>query len=370
MKKGSKLVIYFLFFMWFFTLSKAGSIKYVFSLAVVFNLFIILSKNSILNKRLTNVTFIWIVPIIYIVIYTLVIVLINGKFEFYTYTIKQIIFMVIPILASYSLVLILGKKLNIPKVIFISIGMVFILNNILEFNIYSFKSDLFEGTEAFIFGLFMIYFAYKKDKLYFFISLIGMYLAHKRIVLAASIITLILYAISEKIKYKNRKKFNFIVYITLICISLVFIYIIYSGQLADIFIRYNINDMGRLHLYSLFDNNYKFSIFFIGNGIGYVDKLLDLYNLYFGSNLHSDFLKIYIEIGMLGYIVYFYMYYISYKYIQNINNKVGNLYIYLFIFTIFNYFTDNLLIYIYYLIPLYSIVLWEIQKNELIKLDK
>lgn len=360
MKKSKMIFIYILFIFIFFILSKPGSGKYLVSIILLSILFIEASNKNILSKKLIRLTMIFIVPSIYIFIYTLIIILINQDLSFFNYTIKQVILMIIPIITSYSITILFGKKMDIPKLMFISTIIVFLLNNIAKFELNYFMENLFEGTEAFIFGLYLIYFLYRKDKLNFIICLIVMYLAHKRIVLAASIISLAMFYIVNKLKNKNQIIYNSTVYIIVIFTSVIFVYMVESGELIKFFYKYNINDMGRLHLYSIFDGLYEYSVMFKGLGVGYVDKILEVKDLYFGSNLHSDFLKMYIEIGMIGYIFYFIVQYYIYKYIRTININISNLYIYAIIFTQINYFTDNLLIYIYYLIPLYTIILWEV----------
>lgn len=111
--------------------------------------------------------------------------------------------------------------------------------------------------------------------------------------------------------------------------------------------------MGRLKLYNIFKATSEFSLFYFGDGLGSVMNKLAIIR-YPITNLHSDWLMCYMEIGLLGLLIYLLLYYKIFKKFGNKNYMTLYLaIIYLFVI----YLTDNVMIYINILIGFYTITL-------------
>lgn len=364
--KSNKLKInmYVLILILIYLIKSGGDSRYV----ILLGLFFIMMINSIIKNssevKIDKILILLLLPVFFYFIYTLVISLLSSTYENYINFFKQLVFMATPILGAYGLVNITNNKnLDITKVMFWCVLVVFIFDNLWRIdNLFYPESDLFEGTEAFIFGIFLMYFIYKGNKGLAILSFILMYLGNKRIALFSTIVLSVASIIIKIMDKKGKKiKLNFI-YLTVMVLSLIYIYMIYIGKIEDLFNYLNMHMMGRDKAYIFIKNYYDFKFDFYGRGMGYVEYVLMNINMNGFNNLHSDILKIYVELGTVGYVVYMILYKIIYKYIYRINHKVGNLYLLLNIFTIINMFTDNIMIYVYYLLPLYTIIIYEFKR--------
>ncbi len=156
----------------------------------------------------------------------------------------------------------------------------------------------------------LYYFVYFKNKdrgilVRLMIAVIISLLAYKRIAVGAAIVIWILFLL----KYIYNKTVVVVCGIVALLLCLTYIWLIKSGVFYEIAILYDINLMFRDILWPAFDKYYDIDISFIGQGYGFVGKYLALHNrLVFGNNiggLHNDILKIYIELGFVGFLLYF-----------------------------------------------------------------
>ncbi len=108
---------------------------------------------------------------------------------------------------------------------------------------------------------------------------------------------------------KNKK--NILSYIIIgisLSASFLYVYLIKSGTLQNIFEILNINSMGRLTVYNWFSNQYKLSFFYFGKGFQYIHKYMisglgsELVNKF--GYLHNSILQIYIEMGFIGFWIW------------------------------------------------------------------
>ena len=98
----------------------------------------------------------------------------------------------------------------------------------------------------------------------------------------------------------------------------------------------------------------KFSLGFLGRGIGIVEKLLECYNISAFANLHNDLLKFYVELGFIGLGLYLASYIMMFLIAERYFGKSSMSYLFLVsIYTIIIFATDNISIYLIYLIPMY-----------------
>ncbi|MGV8983637.1 O-antigen ligase family protein [Clostridium sp.] len=336
--------------------ARNGMLKYMFAGCIIYILILTLlfKKSSVIDKKTISVCIRFVSPAVFYLLYSLVVMMINQNFDFYKFCIKQFIFMSLPIILAYVLTNIL-KKNDLTKYVFWSIIIIFFINNVTKFNF----EDLMESTEAYIFGFYAVYYFINKDKRYFILSIILMGLAHKRIVYLSLVICILFVLFSNKRK-KNSPSF-LLIWSLIIISSYIWIFIISSGKINDIFIKFNINDMGRLDVYYLFIDDYKFRIGYLGKGLGYVLYKLNKLSISDFSNLHNDILMFYIEMGFIGNLFFYGINFKNLKYLQD--RYINSFYIY-YIFMIYNYillFTDNISIYMYYLFPVYLIIFKQIK---------
>lgn len=367
----SELKIFLCIFLIILSINYAGTFNYILLLSIVLIWLIKASNKYLKNKNIDKIVIWLIMPHILYILYTLIISLLSSEYEYYRYFIKQIIFVILPIFAAYGVVdLSINRKVNLPYTMFISITALFIYKNMYRIgNIFDLNSSLFEGVEGFIFGIFLIYYVYKNNFILSIVSFILMYLGHKRIAVFASIIVIIIYKISTIMKNNKNKTYSISIYILLISVSLIFIWMVSTDSIEYLFRTFNINTMGRSEIYSFINDYYDFNVNFYGNGMGFTEFILSSLGMIHFRNLHSDILKLYIELGFIVYIIYMLSYIKIYKNIYRLTPNVAKLYMYLHIFTVINLFTDNIMIYMYYLFSLYMIVIYEfkITKNYIIK---
>lgn len=335
-------------------LSTNGFIKYL--VILLMTMVLLLKSKEIKNTfEIKGIVF----PIVYYIIIGMILAIFKNNVTIYTF--KQIAFYVVPCLFSIALYSNVSIKtfIRITQVQFWSILIIFFIKQIPEYN----PIDLLESELAFVFGAYVLYFIYIKKFFYTSIACIALILAHKRIVLGAIVLVIIIYFILKLLKKENKGKLMITVYGISVMLMFFLIYFIKSGDFLLFTRAHQINTQGRAEsIYPIFNNLYSFSLLFIGNGIGYVLNVLKDYPI---KNLHNDILAIFIEIGFVGSIIYFYLYKLFFYglYIRK-GSKITNFIILLFIYNFILYITDNVSIYVSYLIPFYMIILSSINHDE------
>ncbi|PTQ85936.1 hypothetical protein C8U37_10239 [Trichococcus patagoniensis] len=336
-------------------LSTNGFLKY---LVVILISMILLLKNRKINITLEIKGILY--PIVYYVLIGIMIAILSGNVSIYTF--KQIAFYSVPCLFSIALYSSVSLKRfkKMTQIQFWSILIIFLIKKIPEYN----PIDLLESELAFVFGAYILYFIYLKKNFNVSIAIIALILAHKRIVIVAIVIVTFIYYIIDIFKEVNKRKVLMSVYIVFIGLAFFLIYFIKSGEFLLFVREYQINTQGRAdYIYPIFNDLYSFSIFFSGRGIGYVLNVLHVYPL---KNLHNDILAMFIEIGFVGSIIYFYLYKLFFDrlYIRK-GERIARFIMLLFIYTFILYISDNVSIYISYLIPFYMIILSSRNNDEI-----
>lgn len=264
-------------------------------------------------------------------------------------TIKVIFYVLVPIIFSFVLYVYNGKNMtHIANMNFLGSVLGYALFDAPYFE----KIFQWESVYAFVFGIFVIYYAYQKKWMLSIVAMCFVYFAEKRIVILAVLFTLALMGLL-KLFEQNKK-----LVITLwICISIAifgYIYMIHSGLLESICWGANINTNGRVEMYGRMAAEAEFSLKYLGRGIGIVEQLLEYYNVHAYVNLHNDLLKFYIELGFLGLFIYLASYGIMFFVAEKYFGKISMCYLFLIVtYSMILFATDNTSIYLIYLIPMY-----------------
>ena len=134
---------------------------------------------------------------------------------------------------------------------------------------------------------------------------------------------------------------------TIIC--MIYVYLLYDGEVLNSLNKYEINAMGREKIYSYYMKRTEFSPSFLGWGIASVSKTIEnmpkdeVGNMVEIRGLHNDILKIYIEYGFFGSLLWyaFNLIYLPAMIYKKIGKYQATTYMCLAIFTFITYLTDN-----------------------------
>lgn len=224
---------------------------------------------------------------------------------------------------------------------------------------------------TFVFGQLIIYYAafYEakdaKEKrnrwvllaLCVFAFLIGM----KRIAIPAVILFILLAHL-----LKNKKKltgFFVVCGVLWILFFLLFIYGLRHGYVTQICSRFGIDMMGRDYLWSLANDYYSFSPLYMGRGFEFVDTVVkQWYNdglIKLAFMFHNDILKVFVEMGFPGFMLWSVMQYIIYPvfFAKYAGERAALLYFSELGYMTVTYLTDNTAFYFWSTLALKLIVL-------------
>ncbi len=163
-------------------------------------------------------------------------------------------------------------------------------------------------------GLFIIYLVLtmKENKRYNLIFLLPAFLCFfsgfKRSAVTGAVLTAVIYIIGCKLSEINLKSYFAVTGVLMVAGAFLYIAAIDSTLFDVVVETFNINTMGRQEVFHYMKDYYDFSIAFLGKGLGFIS-----YNIAHGvidvggdwrGDIHNDFLMQYIELGMIGYIIW------------------------------------------------------------------
>jgi hypothetical protein len=120
---------------------------------------------------------------------------------------------------------------------------------------------------------------------------------------------------------------------------------------------FNLNSNGRLKIYDRIMTEFEFSLGYMGRGLGVIENLLEHWNIPTFANLHNDLMKFYIEIGFWGLLIYLLSYYVMFYLTEKIAGESAMMYLLgILSYTFVLFATDNVSIYLVYLIPFYTTI--------------
>ena len=336
----------------FYILHFSGSIKYIFFVAWISYYLVI--YRSIKKEML------------YILLPSLICIGIGLSLAVFnslnTIAIKESIFYFLPPFGAICIWKAKGYKTkNYVDVMFFADLTVFLITMLPKFN----KVDWLESQYAFIIGIYVLYFLFNHEYKMFFVSLVALILAHKRIawggVLIAAILLFVTYRKRKESSIRDKKKAIYVVTIVgvlAVAILLVWVYLCSIDAVSMVMMKFHINSQGRIDQWVKFNNQYVFSPFYVGHGLGYVTSIIERWGISTYLVFHNDILLMYIQLGFIGFVAYFYSHFMIVKhYIKHYSLQIQEA---MFLITIIGYtficyLTDNISIYINYQFPFYVI---------------
>lgn len=140
-------------------------------------------------------------------------------------------------------------------------------------------------------------------------SLFMCFIGFKRIVMVAFVFVAMMSFVSSHLAPKYRVPFFGV---SLICIGLgcfTYISLLYSGFIEDFMSTTSINVMGRNYYWQVAVDNSAFSMLYFGHGVNSLQKLLTSSYAYLHvGGVHCDILKMYYELGFIGFVLWLYYY--------------------------------------------------------------
>ena len=274
-----------------------------------------------------------------LVLWSIVTLIINNSFG--QFGLKDVFFISVYV---FSILAFFNNSFSIKILFYIYSIMVIVSfpsSDVLDFSLVE-STAPFESTACFALSAFCIYFMQTRDKIHIFLSLILVVLTLKRIVIPPLIIAFLCIYCNRFFTTLFLGKIQLYVFVFAVPIALMLLTLGFFDYIIEITTGRNANwiTLGRTsHYQGVIDEILEnpLSIIF-GNGIGssYAPSVV-FYKpdeLHVG-NLHSDFLKIIFELGVVFYIYFFH------ALISN-SNSSSRLYLYLIFFL---YLSDNSLIY-------------------------
>ena len=264
-------------------------------------------------------------------------------------TIKILMYTLVPLVLVFSMYTFYGENMEqIIDMQFLGCLLAYALFDAPTF----IKIFRWESVFAFSFGIFALYYAYKKKWKVFVIAILFMLFAEKRIAIVAMAAALLIMGIMWI--FRQSKKLALIIWGMVSVVSYGYIYLIYSGILDAFCWGANINTNGRVEMFGRMANEFSTGVF--GSGLGVVENLLSCWDITVFANLHNDLLKFYIELGVLGLAFYLMSYLVMFFFVgKNYGNSKMSFILSISIYTLLLFATDNVSIYVMYLFPMYSV---------------
>ena len=266
-------------------------------------------------------------------------------------SVKDLLFWIVPIVFAFSLYIFFGKDMDrIVDFQFLGSCVAYL---------YGYRHWLLwygkaEDSFAFVFGAFAIYYVYKKKWLYLPVAVVLMYFADKKIAFLAMAVSIVLLIIL----WAGKKSMTLVLTLWSLVGAGIFYYVyaIQSGVLKHLCYSMGIIGNGRMTMYDRFQDLYKVSPLFLGKGLGNIENILECWAIPTYDHLHNDLIKFYIELGFWGFLLYLLSYgvtfYLAGKKFGK-NSMCGLLA--MAVHSMILFMTDNVSIYILYMVPVYCI---------------
>ena len=168
---------------------------------------------------------------------------------------------------------------------------------------------------TYAFGMYILYFLLfnknrKRDILALAAAVLFFVMEFKRSALLALIVALMAGLVLRMVRDGGRKVLINLGGSLLVIFGFVYVWMIKSGIYDVLMDLLGIDTSGRSVMYANAAPFYSFSPFFLGQGLGYVSKMIQTGEMYLGilgsliGDIHNDFLRQFIEQGFWGYLLW------------------------------------------------------------------
>ena len=182
---------------------------------------------------------------------------------------------------------------------------------------------------------------------WFYVAALGFYLmtGFKRILFPAIAVGAAYYYLCSRCNKKQQIHLSIAIGFALIFISFTYVVLIRSGLWFDICDKLGIDLMGRKRLYHHMQAYYSISPSYLGLGSGMVSKVLEVVEVTGNRRLHSDVLRMYIELGMGAFLLWCYtMFIFTYAHFANkYSLRCAKIYMLVTLLMFVTFLTDNTL---------------------------
>ena len=131
-----------------------------------------------------------------------------------------------------------------------------------------------------------------------------LFMGFKRILFPAIALAVAYCFVMKRLRPKSQVALTVTIGLMLIAISLGYVVLIRTGLWFDICDRFGIDLMGRKRLYGYMESYYTISPSYMGMGNGMVSTVLEVLETTGNRRLHSDVLRMYIELGMPVFLLW------------------------------------------------------------------
>ncbi len=356
----SDMIYFLVYILLFFVISQSGIFKYFVLMAGIFFCFLYRKKIHIKYLSVLSHSIFYVVIGLFIAVATS-----NFSFE----SIKQSLIFLSSGLFSVALFSLYGEQ-NSDRLVDIQFYALCVVYLLLYGRYFTLETFYYESNlYAYIFGIYGIIYLLKKQYFRMVFALLFMLFDHKRIADGAFFIvfvcTLLVIALKNK---KYQRGIYILARVMLFFIPVLWVLFCGNGMLVTIFAKLRINTMGRLEgvgAWNIAREYYEISPLYMGRGSGWVLEWLNYAEIPAFSNLHNDFLTAYIELGFWGYLFWLASFQCMigrYKKLKGV--KYANIFCVMFGFMFINLLTDNIYLYVTFLMPFYTILLSAIYGSE------
>lgn len=328
------------------------------------------NKFRIIDNR-ENIRFyfkLFLTPYIIMCIYN-IFLFITNKAEIITFgrSISYILTMLITIIVVFASIYLLKQRVLICTMYSMILSFIIVIVfNICTNGLESLRGILdtfLNNSEAvnyfevhdltFAFGLILLLYIYNNNKLTYrnlaiiMISILIILMGFKRIQAIAIAIMIIYISVIKSLNKDIGKKIVKATGVCLLAMCILYVWMIEAGIIENIMNTLGINTMGRLYFYNWICTYSEFKVNFLGVGLGSTSKLMEVYTGWSVATIHSDILRMFVEVGLIGFVLWLWYYLVySYKSIcKYFSIKIGITYFILTMYLYLLHFTDNTVTY-------------------------
>lgn len=202
-------------------------------------------------------------------------------------------------------------------------------------------------------GIYLFYFilTWKENKVNIFLLPVAVFLflmGFKRSALVGISVGFVAYVVALIVPKTLKKTVLLVETTCMIFLGLLYVGAISNGVIEKFAEASGIDTMGRVEIYNSMRPYYDFDITYMGRGLGFVSYMIGNGFIDVGvpnaGDIHSDFLRQFIELGMLGFIGWMiaFFYWRFKKLIEVVDIKFGVFLISIFAYCFGCYFTENM----------------------------